>query len=55
MPTGSCLFLNMYMNGLEKGVSSEVTKFTVGTKLFKLVRMKADCEELHRILKRLCD
>lgn len=54
-PTGSVLFINMYIKGLEKGESSEVTKFAVDTQLFKVVRMKADCEELQKDLKRLCD
>lgn len=47
----------LYINGLEKGgeQSSEVTKSAVDTQLFKVVRMKADCEELHKDLKRLCD
>lgn len=41
--------------GLKKEESSEVTKFAVDTQLFKVVRMKADCEELHKDVKRLCD
>lgn len=41
-PMGSVLFINIYINGLEKGESSEVTKFAVDTQLFKVVRMKAD-------------
>jgi len=44
-----------FINGLEKGESSEMTKFAVDTRLFKVVKMKADCEELHKDLKRLCD
>lgn len=48
-----CLYT--FLNGLEKGESREVTKFAVDTQLFKVVRMKADCEELHKDLKRLCD
>lgn len=51
----SALFMNLHINGLEKGESNVVTKFAVGTQLFKIVRMKADCEELHKDLKRLCD
>ena len=50
-PMGSMPFIN----GLEKGESSEMTKFAVDTRLFKVVKMKADCEELHKDLKRLCD
>lgn len=40
-PMGSVLFINMYINELEKRESSEVTKFAVDTQLFKVVRMKA--------------
>lgn len=45
----------MYIYGLEKGESSEVTNFAVDIQLFKVVRVKVDCEELHKDLKRLCD
>lgn len=52
---GAMLFINILIKGLEKAEKSEVTKFAVDRKLFKVVRMRAGCEELHKDLKRLCD
>lgn len=35
---------------LEKGLSSEVAKFADDTVLFRVIKMKADCEDLQEIL-----
>ncbi|CAM4590202.1 unnamed protein product, partial [Caretta caretta] len=42
---GPILF-NLFINDLEKGINSEVAKFADDTKLLKIVKTKADCEEL---------
>ncbi|CAM5122732.1 unnamed protein product [Eretmochelys imbricata] len=51
---GQILF-NLFTNDLEKGVNSEVAKFADDTKLLKIVKTKADCEELQKDLKKLSD
>ncbi|CAM5084504.1 unnamed protein product, partial [Eretmochelys imbricata] len=57
-PQGSVLgpiLFNLFINDLEKGVNSEVEKFADDTKLFKIVKTKADCEELQKDLTKLSD
>ncbi|CAM5097662.1 unnamed protein product [Natator depressus] len=51
---GPILF-NLFINDLEKGVNSEVAKFADDTKLLKIVKTKADCEELQKDLTKLSD
>ncbi|CAM4676294.1 unnamed protein product [Lepidochelys kempii] len=51
---GPVLF-NFFINDLEKGVNSEVAKFADDTKLLKIVKTKADCEELQKDLTKLSD
>uniref|UniRef100_A0A452HI16 Reverse transcriptase domain-containing protein n=1 Tax=Gopherus agassizii TaxID=38772 RepID=A0A452HI16_9SAUR len=46
---------NLFINDLEKGVNSEVAKFADDTKLLKIVKAKADCEELQKDLTKLSD
>ncbi|CAM5138679.1 unnamed protein product [Natator depressus] len=46
---GPILF-NLFINDLEKGVNSEVANFAGDTKLLKIVKTKADCEELQKDL-----
>ncbi|CAM4625917.1 unnamed protein product [Caretta caretta] len=58
IPQGSVLgpiLLNLFINNLEKGVNSEVAKFAKDTKLLKIVKTKADCEELQKDLTKLSD
>ncbi|CAM5154374.1 unnamed protein product [Natator depressus] len=57
VPQGSVLGLvlfNIFINDLEKGVNSEMA-FADDTKLFKIVKCKADCEELQKNLTKLGD
>ncbi|KAM7181807.1 uncharacterized protein RBU57_000458 [Macrochelys suwanniensis] len=51
---GPILF-NLFINDLEEGVNSEVAKFADDTKLLKIVKTKADCEELQKDLAKLND
>ncbi|CAM5145241.1 unnamed protein product [Eretmochelys imbricata] len=51
---GSILF-NLFINDLEKGVNSEMAKFAYHTKLLKIVKTKADCEELQKAFTKLSD
>ncbi|CAM5102996.1 unnamed protein product [Eretmochelys imbricata] len=58
VPQGSVLghiLFNLFINDLEKGVNSEVSKFADDTKLLKEVKTKADCEELQKDLTKLND
>ncbi|CAM4648684.1 unnamed protein product [Caretta caretta] len=58
VPQGSVLGLilfNLFINDLEKGVNSEVAKFAADTKLLKIVKTKADCEEIQKDLTKLSD
>ncbi|CAM4534756.1 unnamed protein product [Lepidochelys kempii] len=58
VPQGSVLgpiLFNLFINNLEKGVNSEVAKFADDTKLLKIVKTKADCEELQKDLTKLSD
>ncbi|CAM5155297.1 unnamed protein product [Eretmochelys imbricata] len=58
VPQGSVLgpiLFNLFINGLEKGVNSEVAKFAADTKLLKIVKTKADCEEIQKDLTKLSD
>ncbi|CAM5130961.1 unnamed protein product [Natator depressus] len=58
VPQGSVLGLilfNLFINDLEKRVNSEVAKFADDTKLLKIVKTKADCEELQKDLTKLSD
>lgn len=43
------------INDLEKGVNGEVAKFADNTKLLKIVKSKADSEELQKGLSKLGD
>ncbi|CAM5167759.1 unnamed protein product [Natator depressus] len=51
---GPVLF-NIFINDLEKGVNSEVAKFVDDTKLLKIVKSQADCEELQKDLTKMGD
>ncbi|CAM5136677.1 unnamed protein product [Natator depressus] len=51
---GPVLFI-IFINDLEKGVNSEVAKFADDTKLLKIVKSQADCEELQKALSKLGD
>ncbi|CAM5143004.1 unnamed protein product [Natator depressus] len=58
VPQGSVvgpILFNLFINDLEKGVNSEVAKFADDTKLLKIVKTKADCEELQKDLTKLSD
>ncbi|CAM4470707.1 unnamed protein product [Lepidochelys olivacea] len=58
VPQGSVLrpiLFNLFINNLEKGVNSVVAKFADDTKLLKIVKTKADCEELQKDLTKLRD
>uniref|UniRef100_A0A8C3FA90 Reverse transcriptase domain-containing protein n=1 Tax=Chrysemys picta bellii TaxID=8478 RepID=A0A8C3FA90_CHRPI len=58
VPQGSVLgpiLCNLFINDLEKGVNSEVAKFADDTKLLKIVKTKADCDELQKDLTKLSD
>lgn len=43
----------IFIDDLEQQVTSEVAKFTADNKLFKVVKMKADYEELQKDLRKL--
>ncbi|CAM4661225.1 unnamed protein product [Lepidochelys kempii] len=51
---GAILF-NLFISDLKKGINSEVAKFADDTKLLKIVKTKADCEELQKDLTKLSD
>ncbi|CAM4589082.1 unnamed protein product [Caretta caretta] len=58
VPEGSVLgpiLFNLFINDLEKRVNSEVAKFADDTKLLKIVKTKADGEELQKDLTKLSD
>lgn len=43
----------IFIDDLEQQVTSEVAKFTADNKLFEVVKMKADYEELQKDLRKL--
>ncbi|CAM5105426.1 unnamed protein product [Natator depressus] len=58
VPQGSVVgpvLKNIFINDLEKWVNSEVAKFAEDTKLLKIVKSKADCEELQKDLTKVGD
>ncbi|CAM5119150.1 unnamed protein product [Natator depressus] len=58
VPQGSVLgpiLFNLFINDLEEGVNRGLAKFADDTKLLKIVKTKADCEELQKALTKLSD
>ncbi|CAM4589481.1 unnamed protein product [Caretta caretta] len=58
VPQGSVLgpiLFNIFIHDLEKVVNSEVAKFADDTKVLKIVKSRADCEELQKDLSKLGD
>ena len=40
------LWFHIFIKDLERGVNNKVTKFTDDTKLFRVIKIAADCEEM---------
>lgn len=46
-------FFNLFINDLDRGFSSTISKFADNTKFFQVVKIRRDCEELPKDLSML--